>query len=88
MGHQGLALSGISNIRYQLCVVACDVGELVDLAGGWICDRTLAAAAVSGAAINNTENLYSSAPCYDASTNHDDHRLAVGQAGDRGEGAQ
>jgi hypothetical protein len=192
MGHQGLALSGISNIRYHLCVVARDVGELVDLAGGWICDRilagwdvsvavsqprdlrplqilgvtlvtqqrlrlvttgsgaaaiaiapgifennnhirsevlqaldqggievtfvgpslpsdldgqldrrqhrlsgaarafkahALAAAAVSGSAINNTENLYSSAPCYDASTNHDDHGLAVGQAGDRGEGA-
>jgi hypothetical protein len=42
MGHQGLPLSGISNIRYQLCVVARDVGELVDLAGGWICDRILA----------------------------------------------
>jgi hypothetical protein len=41
-GHQGLALSGISNIRYRLCVVARDVGELVDLAGGWICDRILA----------------------------------------------
>ena len=43
IGHQGLALlSGISSIRYQLCVAARDVGELVDLAGGWICDRVLA----------------------------------------------
>jgi hypothetical protein len=42
MGHQGFPLSGIGNIRYQLCVVARDVGELVDLAGGWICDRILA----------------------------------------------
>jgi hypothetical protein len=192
MGHQGLALSGISNIRYQLCVVARDVGELVDLAGGWMCDRilagwdvnvavseprdlrplqilgvtlvtqqrlrlinddsgtasiaitpgifennnhirsevlealdqganevtfvgpslpsdldgrlarrqhrlsgaarafkayALAAATVPHATINSTENLYSSAPWYDASANHDDHRLAAGQAGDRGEGA-
>jgi hypothetical protein len=31
-----------STIRYQLCVVARDVGELVDLAGGWMCDRILA----------------------------------------------
>jgi hypothetical protein len=42
MGHQGFPLSGVSNIRYQLCVVARDVGELVDVAGGWICDRILA----------------------------------------------
>jgi hypothetical protein len=27
---------------YQLWVVAHDVGELVDLAGGWLCDRILA----------------------------------------------
>jgi hypothetical protein len=42
MGHEGLALSAISDMRYRLCVVARDVGELVDLAGGWICDRILA----------------------------------------------
>jgi hypothetical protein len=191
MGHQGLARTGISNIRYQLCVVARNVGELVDLAGGWICDRiragwdvnvavpepqdlrplqilgvsqvtpqqltligdgsgtasiaiapgifendnhirsevlealdqganeitfvgpslpsdldgrlakrqhrlsgaarafkahALAAAAVSSVTVNKTEHLYSSAPWYDASTNYDEHRLAVGQAGDLGEG--
>jgi hypothetical protein len=167
MGNQGrVRRSEIGNIRYRLWVVARDVGELVDLAGGWICDRilagwnvcvavsepgdlrplrilgittfvpnqrfvlraldegaievtfwgssipsdlhdqldrrqhrlsgaarafkahALAAAAVSGAAINNTENLYSSAPWYDASTNHDDaHRLAARQREDLGEGA-
>jgi hypothetical protein len=32
----------MSPIRYHLCVVASDVGELVDLAGGWMCDRSLA----------------------------------------------
>ncbi|MFZ0904115.1 MAG: hypothetical protein WAN71_09605 [Mycobacterium sp.] len=32
----------ISSTRYQLCVVAHDVGELVDFAGGWMCDRALA----------------------------------------------
>jgi hypothetical protein len=43
MGHQGRKrLSVISSTRYQLCVVAHDLGELVDLAGGWMCDRTLA----------------------------------------------
>ena len=43
MGHQGRKrLSVISPTRYQLCVVAHDVGELVDLAGGWMCDLTLA----------------------------------------------
>ena len=43
MGHQGGKwLSVISSTRYQLCVVAHDVGELVDLAGGWMCDRALA----------------------------------------------
>jgi hypothetical protein len=42
VGNEGVALAGISNIRYQLCVFARDVGELVDLAGGWICDRILA----------------------------------------------
>lgn len=43
MGHQGRKrLSVISSTRYQLCFVAHDVGELVDLAGGWVCDRTLA----------------------------------------------
>ena len=43
MAHQGRKrLSVISSTRYQLCVVAHDVGELVDLAGGWMCDRTLA----------------------------------------------
>jgi len=31
-----------STIRYQLCVIARDVGELVELAGGWMCDRILA----------------------------------------------
>jgi hypothetical protein len=31
----------MSFTRYQVCVVAHDVGELVDLAGGWMCDRTL-----------------------------------------------
>jgi hypothetical protein len=57
MGHQGLALlSGISNIRYQLCVVARDVGELVDLAGGWICDRILAGWDVS-VAVSDPRNL-------------------------------
>lgn len=35
-------LSVIGSARYQLCVVARDVGELVDSAGGWMCDRTLA----------------------------------------------
>jgi hypothetical protein len=43
MGHQNRKrVSVISSTRYQLCVVAHDVGELVDLAGGWMCDRTLA----------------------------------------------
>ena len=43
MGHQGGKwLSVISSTRYQLCVVAHDVAELVDLAGGWMCDRALA----------------------------------------------
>jgi hypothetical protein len=42
VGNESLALAGNSNIRYQLCVFARDVGELVDLAGGWICDRILA----------------------------------------------
>jgi hypothetical protein len=32
----------MSSTRYQVCVVANDVGELVDLAGGWICDRIFA----------------------------------------------
>jgi hypothetical protein len=32
----------MSSTRYHLCVVARDVSELVDLAGGWMCDRTLA----------------------------------------------
>jgi hypothetical protein len=43
MKHQGLAPeSGMSFTRYQVCVLAHDVVELVDLAGGWMCDRTLA----------------------------------------------
>ena len=43
MAHQGRKrLSVISSTRYQLCVLAHDIGELVDSAGGWICDRTLA----------------------------------------------
>jgi hypothetical protein len=43
MGHQGRKrLSVISSTRYQLCVAAHDVGELVAFAGGWMCDRTLA----------------------------------------------
>jgi hypothetical protein len=43
MGHRGLVgRSEIGNIRYRLCVVARDVSELVDLAGGWMCDRILA----------------------------------------------
>lgn len=37
----GLA-SEMNSTRYQLWVVARDVGELVDLAGGWMCDRVLA----------------------------------------------
>jgi hypothetical protein len=196
MGNQGrVRRSEIGDIRYRVWVVARDIGELIDLAGGWICDRilagwdvcvavsepgdlrplqilgittfltdqrfgsmnadggtasiaitpgifenndhirgevlhaldrgaievtfwgasmpsdlhdqldrrqhrlsgaarafkahALAAAAVSGAAINNTEDLYSSAPWYDESANHDDaHRVADGQRDDRGEGAE
>jgi hypothetical protein len=43
MGHQVLVgRPEIGDIRYRLCVVARDVGELVDLAGGWMCDRFLA----------------------------------------------
>lgn len=34
--------SKIVSTRYQLCVVADDVRELVELAGGWMCDRVLA----------------------------------------------
>lgn len=32
----------MSSARYQLCVVADDVGELVNSAGGWLCDRMMA----------------------------------------------
>jgi hypothetical protein len=40
MGHPGpQRLSVITSTRYQLFVVASDVGELVVAAGGWICDR-------------------------------------------------
>jgi hypothetical protein len=43
MGQQGRKrLSELSSTRYQLCVAAHDVRELVDLAGGWMCDRVLA----------------------------------------------
>lgn len=43
MGHPGRErLSVFSPTRYQLCVVARDIGELVDSAGGWLCDRILA----------------------------------------------
>jgi len=43
MGQRGRRrLSELSSTRYQLCVAAHDVRELVDLAGGWMCDRVLA----------------------------------------------
>ena len=43
MGHQGLA-RGIRDQLHPLPTLrrSCDVGELVDLAGGWMCDRILA----------------------------------------------
>jgi hypothetical protein len=42
MRRQGIAREFVArSTRYQLCVGAQDVGELVDLAGGWMCDRIL-----------------------------------------------
>jgi hypothetical protein len=57
MGLQGRRkLSVISSTRYQLCVVADDVGELVDSAGGWLCDRMMAGWDVS-VAISEAHDL-------------------------------